>query len=155
MRFFQNGIQDQWHFVIGKGGSDAEAFYQELERQLAPQIQSLNLASGYTTIGSILNRRQAHYVKFGPYKSLTCANPFGADLSVSWYLYYTWAGASAEGTGWMLLLSDLMGLFTGKSQDRVIAFATIGKDSAERATKAILSSREEAAKEPSGQLGGA
>jgi hypothetical protein len=153
MRFFQTGIQDEWHFVIGGAGADQKEFYQELERQLASQIKALGLRHGYTTAGGLLSRRKMHYTQFGAYRSLVCAEPFGTDLNISWYLYFTRGDASHTGTGFSLMFHDIAGAFTGKSRDRVAAFAAVGRDCAERAVKTILAQHEEPESEQSGQLG--
>ena len=155
MKFFQKGVRDQWHFVIGKAASDKEEFYQELEKELLPQVQALRLRTGYRYVGNFLSKKRMHYAKYGSYVSLTCAEPFGTDLKVSWYLYFTRADATHLGTGTMLGVMDVLGHVTGKTQDKVIAFASVGKDSAERATQAILAKREETQKQTSGKLGDA
>lgn len=156
MRFFQKGIQDEWHFVIGNGAEDQEEFYEELERQLEPQIKALKLKSGYKRVGNIIFRRRTmHFVKYGPYHSLTHAEPFGTDLKISWYFYFTRGDATAIGTGFALILYDIIGIFTGKTRDKAIAFASIGKSCAEKATSAILSKHEPKEAVQSGRLGDA
>lgn len=153
MKFLEKCIQDQWHFVIGKGVADQDAFYAELERELAENIKALNLKTGYKNVGNLFSSKKMHFVKFGNYMSLTCAEPFGVDLNISWYLYFTKGDATAMGTGFALIISDIIGQFTGKTKDKVIAFAAMGRDSAERATKKILAAREEKEKQTSGDLG--
>lgn len=153
MKFVKNGIQDEWHFVVGGGAKDSSKFYNELERQLVPQVKALGLRTGYTKVGSLLSKKQMHFAKYGGYMSLTCAEPFGADLNVSWYLYYSGANISATDTGIRLFASDMLGHITGKTRDRVIAFGAVGKDAAENATKAIFAEREPVSTGQSGQLG--
>lgn len=152
MKFIKKGIQDEWHFVIGKAAGDIEEFYEELENQLAPQIAALGLKSGYRNVGGIFRKKRMHFVKYGGYMSLTCAEPFGTDLNISWYLYYIKASPYGVETGLRLTLSDLLGHITGKTRDKIIAFASVGKDCAEQATRAILSQREEKESEQSGNL---
>lgn len=153
MKFYQKKIQDEWHFVIGGGAGDQQEFYQELERQLAPQVQALRLKTGYTKAGFLFSKKMMHYAKFGPHRSLTCAEPFGTDLNISWYLYFTGGDASYTATGLSMVFHDILGIFTGKTRDKIIAFASVGKDCAERATKTILAKREAQRQEQSGQLG--
>jgi len=154
MKFLKKGIRDEWHFVIGKGASDKDEFYKELERQLAPQIDALKLKSGYRNVG-FMPARWMHYVKFGAYMSLTHAEVFGTDLKISWYMYFTKGDPTAVGTGSMMIITDIIGMFTGKTRDKVIAFASVGKDCAERATKAILAKHESKETVQSGKLGDA
>ncbi len=153
MKFYQKKIQDEWHFVVGGGAKDKETFYRELERNLAPQAKALSLSTGYKSVGNLISKKQMHYAKFGKYMSLTCAEQFGTDLKVSWYLYFTGGDASNLGTGMSLIAHDIIGGITGKTKDRIIAFASVGKDCAEKATQSILSKYEEPATERSGQLG--
>ena len=153
MKFYQKKIQEEWHFVVGGGAKDKEEFYRELEKHLAPQIEALRLSTGYRSVGNLLRRKQMHFAKFGKYLSLTCAEPFGTDLNISWYLYFKGGDASSLGTGMSLIASDIMGYITGRTRDRVIAFASVGKDCAEKATQAILSKYKEPEAEKSGKLG--
>ena len=134
MRLLPTKIEDEWHFVITKGAELEDQFYEELENLLEPQIESLDLESGYLRIGSPFSRgRVMHYSKYGKYFSLTCAESFGINLNISWYLYFA-------------------GIFPF-SESEVIAFSTVGKDCAERVTKATLAQHEEPEKVRSGSLG--
>lgn len=155
MKFVKNGIQDEWHFVVGGGAKDSNKFYYELEKQLAPQVKALGLKTGYKKVGNLLSKKQMHFAKYGGYMSLTCAEPFGADLNVSWYLYYSGANVSATDTGIRLFASDMLGHITGKTRDKIIGFGAVGKDAAEKATKAIFAERENMTSGQSGQLGNA
>lgn len=149
MNLLDDGILDEWHFVVGGGSEDQEVYYQELERLLADQIQALGLISGYTKIGGLFNRRTMHFVKYGSYRSLTLAEPFGADLNVSWYLYFTKAGSSK----FSIFLANIIGHFAGRTLDRVYAFGAVGKSAAEEATKTLLQGPKRQPKPASGKLG--
>ena len=96
MKFFQPGIRDEWHFVIGKGAGDQQAFYKELERQLAPNIEALKVKSGYMKVGNFFNKKTMHFMKYGKYYSLTCAEAFGTELNISWYLYFSGAAVDRK-----------------------------------------------------------
>lgn len=153
IRFFQKGIQDEWHFVIGNAAGEEEPFYKELETQLASQIQALRLKSGYKYVGNLLRRKRMHYVKFGSYVSLTHVETFGQNLKISWFLYFSKGDATAMGTGFSLILHDIFGHFTGKTRDRIIAFGAIGKDAAQQAAMSIIAKYEPKELVQSGNLG--
>jgi len=134
IRMFPARIKNEWHFVIRGGASCEEEFYQELEKQLAPQVAALHLQSGYKNVAYIFNKKKLmHYAKYGKSFSLTYAEPFGTDLNITWYLYFTGMKSQPE--------------------REATAFSAICKDSAERATKIILANRQELEKPQSGSLG--